>query len=93
MHLDIITANVVKGFVIFVSTPFALAVFMINGQVDYGVGLLHGAGNVIGALLASHFAIGWGVRFVRIFTLFVVAMCFADLVGIISLNDIISAMI
>ncbi len=57
------------------------------------MGLLHGAGNVIGALLASHFAIGWGVRFVRIFTLFVVAMCFADLVGIISLNDIISAMI
>lgn len=93
MHLDIITANVIKGFVIFVSTPFALAVFMLNGQVDYGVGLLHGAGNVIGALLASHFAIGWGVKFVRIFTLVVVAICFADLVGLISLNDIICSMI
>ena len=93
MHLDIITANVIKGFVIFVSTPFSLAVFMINGQIDYAVGLLHGAGNVVGALLASHFAIGWGVKFVRIFTLAVVAVCFADLVGLISLNDIICAMI
>lgn len=93
MHLDIITANVIKGFVIFVSTPFALAVFMINGQVDYAVGLLHGAGNVIGAVLASHFAIGWGVKFVRIFTLVIVLVCFADLVGLISLHDMICAMI
>lgn len=93
MHLDIITANVIKGFVIFVSTPFALAVFMINGQVDYAVGLLHGLGNVVGAVLASHFAIGWGVRFVRIFTLVVVVLCFADLVGAISLHDMICAMI
>lgn len=93
MHLDIITANVIKGFVIFVSTPFALAVFMINGQVDYAVGLLHGAGNVIGAVLASHFAIGWGVKFVRVFTLVVVVVCFADLLGFISLHDMICAMI
>ena len=93
MDLDIITANVIKNFVIFVSTPFALAVFMWHGQVDMMCGLLHGAGNVVGAFLASHYAVGWGVRFVKIFTIFIVLFCFADLIGIVSLHDIFSGML
>lgn len=87
MKLDIITANVIKNFVIFVSTPFALAVFIFNGQVAFTYGLLHGAGNIIGAFLASHYAVGWGVRFVKIFTIMIVLICFADLVGAVSLHE------
>lgn len=93
MKLDIITANVLKGCVIFLSTPFALAVFMINGQVDYGVGLLHGAGNIIGAVMASHWAIGWGVKFVKVFTLVVIVVSFIDLIGWISLQSLLSSML
>lgn len=93
MKLDIITANVLKGCVIFLSTPFALAVFMINGQVDYGVGLLHGAGNIIGAVMASHWAIGWGVKFVKAFTLVVIVVSFIDLIGWISLQSLLSSML
>ena len=93
MNLDVITANVIKNFVIFVSTPFALAVFIWNGQVDFACGLLHGAGNIIGAFLASHYAVGWGVRFVKIFTIFIVLFCFADLIGIVSLQEIFSGML
>lgn len=93
MKLDIITANVLKGCVIFLSTPFALAVFMINGQVDYGVGLLHGAGNIIGAVMASHWAIGWGVKFVKLFTLVVIVVSFIDLMGWISLQSLLSSML
>ena len=93
MKLDIITANVLKGCVIFLSTPFALAVFMINGQVDYGVGLLHGAGNIIGAVMASHWAIGWGVKFVKVFTLVVIVVSFIDLMGWISLQTLLSHML
>ena len=93
MKLDIITANVLKGCVIFLSTPFALAVFMINGQVDYGVGLLHGAGNIIGAVMASHWAIGWGVKFVKGFTLVVIVVSFIDLMGWISLQSLLSQML
>ncbi len=92
MDLDIITANVIKNFVIFLSTPFALAVFIYNGQVDFAFGLLHGAGNIVGAFLASHYAVGWGVRFVKIFTIFIVLFCFADLIGLVSLHDIFAAM-
>ncbi len=87
MNLDIITANVIKNFVIFVSTPFALAVFIFNGQVAFTYGLLHGAGNIVGAFLASHYAVGWGVRFVKIFTIIIVLICFADLVGVVSLHE------
>lgn len=93
MKLDIITANVIKGFVIFIATPFSLLVFMIHGQVDYAYGILHGAGNVIGAYLASHYLVGWGGRFVKIFTTVIVLVCFADLVGIISLNNIFNSML
>ena len=87
MHLDIITANVIKGFVIFLSTPFALAVFIYNGQVEWMAGLLHGAGNILGAVVASHWAMNWGVKFVRWFTLFIIVVFFIDLMGWISLQQ------
>lgn len=93
MNLDIITANVIKGFVIFLSTPFALAVFMYNGQVDYMVGLLHGVGNILGAVLASHWAVSWGVKFVRWFTLFIIVVFFVDLMGWISLQSMLATML
>ena len=90
MHLDIITANVIKGFVIFLSTPFALAVFIYNGQVEWMAGLLHGVGNILGAVVASHWAMSWGVKFVRWFTLFIIVVFFVDLMGWISLQDMMS---
>ena len=93
MKLDIITANVIKGFVIFLSTPFALAVFIYNGLVEWMAGLLHGVGNIFGALLASHWAMSWGVKFVRWFTLFIIVVFFVDLMGWISLQEILSGLL
>ena len=93
MDLDIVTANVIKGFVIFLSTPFALAVFIYNGQVLWAEGLLHAAGNIIGALVASHWAMSWGVKFVRWFTLVVIVVFFFDLVGWISLQEMLAGLL
>lgn len=93
MKLDIITANVVKGFIIFIATPFSLLIFILNGQVDYVYGLWHGLGNIIGAVIASHIALAWGVKFVRYFTLIILAVCFADLVGLLSLHDILYSLL
>lgn len=93
MKLDIVTANVLKGCVIFISTPFALAVFMYNGQVDYVAGLVHAAGNILGAVMASHWAVSWGVKFVKWFTLFIIIVSFIDLVGLISLQDMLSSIL
>ena len=66
---------------------------MYNGQVDYGVGLLHAAGNILGAVMASHWAIGWGVKFVKWFTLGVIVVSFIDLMGWISLQEWLSGML
>lgn len=87
MDLDIITANVIKNFIIFLATPFSLVIFMMNGQVDYLFGLWHGVGNVIGAAFASYFIIAWGIKFVRYFTMVILGVCFADLLGLLSLKS------
>jgi uncharacterized membrane protein YfcA len=79
--------------VIFLSTPFALAVFIYNGQVEWMAGLLHGVGNILGAVLASHLAMSWGVKFVRWFTLFIIVVFFIDLVGWISLEGVLSGLL
>ena len=92
MKLDIVTANILKGIVLCVAMPFSMVVFMINGQVDYWFGLIHGAGHMIGAWIASHYCINWGGRFVKGFTIAMVIICFADLAGIISLQTIFSSM-
>ena len=87
MRMDMVMANAIKGFVILIATPFSLAVFMIMGNVDYRFGLIHGLGNMIGSFLASHYMTGWGKGFIKIFMAIIVAICFADLAGWISLHD------
>jgi uncharacterized membrane protein YfcA len=93
MNLDIITANVIKGFVIFLSTPFAFAVFIYNDQVEWMAGLLHGVGNIVGAIMASHWAVSWGIKFVRWFTLAIIVVFFIDLMGWISLQSLLSGLL
>lgn len=87
MRMDMVTANAIKGFVILIATPFSLAVFMIKGNVDYAFGLVHGLGNMVGSFLASHYMTNWGKGFIKIFMAIIVAICFADLAGWISLHD------
>ena len=88
MRMDMVTANAIKGFVILLATPFSLAVFMIMGDVDYTFGIVHGVGNMVGAFLASHYMSNWGKSFIKIFMAVIVAICFLDLIGVISLHNI-----
>ena len=86
------------GYVILAVTIWSMKLDIItanvmNDQVDYVYGLWHGIGNVIGAIFASHFAINWGVKFVRYFTLIILIICFADLIGVISLHDILRSVL
>ena len=93
MHVGIVQSNVIKNFIILLSIPFSLAVFILHGDVNWAYGLVHGAGNVIGAFLASHYAIGWGTKFLRWFTVGVVLVCLADVVGLISIRQFVLAVI
>jgi uncharacterized membrane protein YfcA len=93
LHLDIVNANVIKNLIILIATPFSLLVFILNGDVDYACGVIHGMGNMVGAFLASRYAIGWGTKFLRWFMMAIVAVCLADVVGLISIHNLMMAVL
>lgn len=62
---DLLHANAIKNLIVLVYSPFALAVFMFSGQVDYKTGLILSVGNIAGAWLATRYAVKWGTTFVR----------------------------
>ena len=93
LHMGIVRSNVIKNFIILLAIPFSLAVFILNGDVNWIFGLVHGAGNMVGAFLASHYAIGWGTRFLRWFMIVIVLFCLADVVGLISIREFVLAMV
>jgi len=69
---DLVKTNAIKLFIVLCYTPFALIVFILNDQVDYKAGLILGIGNMIGAFVASRFAVSWGAKVVRIILLVII---------------------
>ena len=66
---DLLKANAIKVLIVLAFTIVALGVFIYNDQVDYKLGLLLGAGSMIGAWVATHVAIKGGSAFIRWFVL------------------------
>jgi len=62
---DLVRANAVKVLIVLAFTVFALAVFVYNDQVNWLVGLVLAAGNMLGAWVASRMAVKRGAKFVR----------------------------
>jgi hypothetical protein len=62
---DLVKANAIKVMIVFLYSPFALVVFMLNSQVHYGVGLIAAIGNIAGGIVGSNMAISKGSGFVR----------------------------
>ena len=62
---DLVGANAVKNLIVLVFTIAALAVFVVNGQVRWELGLLLGVGNAVGAWSAARLALRRGAAFVR----------------------------
>lgn len=73
---DLVNANGIKVYTVFIYSPFALAVFMYNNHLDYAMGLISAIGNLIGGIAASIFALKRGPGFVR-WVLIVVMLLFA----------------
>ncbi len=69
---DLVKANSLKVFVVFIYTPFALAIFMLHGEVHYAVGLISAVGNTLGGIFASKFAIKHGAEPLRWFLVVVI---------------------
>jgi len=53
---DLVRANAIKVFIVLFFTVPALAIFVMNQQVNWGLGLLLAVGNMSGALAGTHFA-------------------------------------
>jgi len=69
---ELVKANALKSFIVLAYTPFALAVFIINEQVDYKIGIILAIGNIIGAWLAAKLSVKKGAKFIRWFLIFIV---------------------
>jgi len=69
---DLMRANAVKVLIVLCFTVFTLAVFVYHGQVDWGVGLVLGVGNMAGAFVATKMAVKRGTGFLRWFLVTVV---------------------
>jgi uncharacterized membrane protein YfcA len=63
--LDLLKANATKVFIILIYTPLALLIFILNGHVDFKLGLVLAIGNVTGAWIGSKLAVSWGTKFIR----------------------------
>jgi uncharacterized membrane protein YfcA len=62
---DLIRANALKLLIVALYTPFVLVIFIYNGQVNFLWGIILGIGNMIGAWLATKFAVSWGPKVIR----------------------------
>ena len=86
---DLVKANAIKVFIVLMYVPFSLAVFMYNDLVHYKYGLILAVGNIIGAYIASKFAIEKGANFVRWVIVVVVILTAANVFGFIDIKEII----
>ena len=82
---DLVRANAVKVLIILCYTVFALAIFFINNQVDWGVGLILAVGNMLGAWVASRMAVKRGAVFVRGLLIIIVVVSAIKLLGLFDL--------
>jgi uncharacterized membrane protein YfcA len=79
---DLVWANAIKVFIVLCFTACALLVFLANGQVQWGIGLLVGVGNMLGAWTGARMAVKRGTAFVRWVLVAVVVVSAADLLGV-----------
>jgi len=78
---DLVRANAVKIVIILVFTLFSLFVFARNDQVNWGIGILLGCGNMLGAWLAARLTVKRGAVWVRQLLMATVALSAVYLLG------------
>ncbi len=82
---DLLKSNAIKLLVVSVFTPFALAIFIWNDQVNYLYGFVLAAGNVVGALIATQVALKYGTGFIRYFLMGILLLSGLKLFGVFDL--------
>ena len=85
---DLVKANAIKVWIVLLYTPMALLVFILNDQVRWDYGLVHSIGNIIGAYVASHFAVAWGANFVRWVMIVIISVTVMHIFGVVNFKDL-----
>lgn len=85
---NLVQANAIKVVIVLIYTIFALIVFIMNDKVNWQFGLVHSIGNIIGAYVASKYALSWGAGFIRWFIIAIIIVTCVDLFGIIDIRGL-----
>ena len=81
--LNLVKTNAHKVFITGAYTLFALGIFIVNGKVNWVLGLVLAAGMAVGAWLGSHFAVTKGEKWIRAFLILAVVAMAVKLSGIV----------
>lgn len=79
---DLVRANAIKVGIVLLFTISALAVFILNDQVNIFIGLILSIGQMLGAWVATQTAAQKGAAWVRRLLILVVAVAGANLLGV-----------
>lgn len=90
---DLLRANALKVYIVLLYVPFSLAIFILSGNVNYKYGLIHAIGNVAGAWLATKFAVGWGVNFVKWVLVVVILILVMQAFGVMDISGMVRGML
>jgi hypothetical protein len=71
---DLVRGNAMKNLIVLIVTIAALAVFVVNDQVRWGLGLLLASGNAAGAWVGANMAVSRGAGFVRWVLIVIIAL-------------------
>jgi len=82
---DLVRANAVKVTIALCFTVAALVVFVRNGQVDWGTGLVLAIGNMLGAQVAARVAVQRGAVLVHRLLIVIMVFSAAKLLGVFDL--------
>ncbi len=80
--LSLVKINAIKVAVVTIYTLMALIVFIVNGNVDWGLGILLAVGNSFGAYLGSNFSVNKGDKYIRMVIIVAVVVMAGKLWGI-----------
>lgn len=83
---DLVRANAIKVVIVLFYTLFALAVFVFNDKVNWVYGFVHAIGNVMGAFIASRYALTWGAGFIRWMIVVIIVITCIDLFGLVDIR-------
>ncbi len=78
---ELVKANAIKVFIVLLYTIFALSVFIFNKQVNYTVGFTLAIGNMLGAYVATKFAVKNGAKYIRYILLITIGISALKLFG------------